>query len=208
MRAADRRSYRMAMRARSRTGLQPIRWMEPAPPTGGLKSRFQRFRRHGGHDGSGRNLVSQRHGQAPRGRPQLRPGPVGIRAAGHCWLLQPDLWHRRDRQRPAPPPPALAPRRACGSPWPTARHESRARWRPATPGGSPPATSPPCRSARPCGSGSATRSPPAPAAAAMMHGQHPAGWTLTAPRHVLSSDENGNVAPAPGSGRNSVLPRR
>jgi len=126
MRAADRRSYRMAMRARSRTGLQPIRWMEPAPPTGGLKSRFQRFRRHRGHDGSGRNPVSQRHGQAPRGRPRLRPGPVGIRAAGHCWLLQPDLRHRRDRQRPAPPPPALAPRRACGLPWPTPRHESRA----------------------------------------------------------------------------------
>jgi len=49
---------------------------------------------------------------------------------------------------------------------------------------------------------------PAPAAAAMMHGQHLAGWTLTAPRHVLPSDENGIVAPAPGSGRNSVLPRR
>jgi ADP-ribose pyrophosphatase YjhB (NUDIX family) len=31
------------------------------------------------------------------------------------------------------------------------------RWRPATPGGSPSATSAPCRSARPCGCGSATR---------------------------------------------------
>ena len=33
----------------------------------------------------------------------------------------------------------------------------------------------------------------------MMHGQHPAGWTLTAPRHVLSSDEQASLLQPPAA---------
>ena len=53
----------------------------------------------GGHNDVGNNHAIQGRTGTQRGRPGLRPGGVRGRPAGRDRLLQPDLRHRRDRQR-------------------------------------------------------------------------------------------------------------